>query len=92
MMILWVPVLGHDQVLKEPGQPMDHGHHILAAWHREGASITEVILYVDHQHHVAVNQFYTHSLILTHYRQPISSRTPNHSPAWRAVGPAVPIS
>jgi hypothetical protein len=39
---------------------MDHGHHVLAAGHREGASITEVILYVDHQEHIAVNQLNTH--------------------------------
>ena len=56
-----MPVLGKDHMLKEPGHPMDHRHHILAARYREGASITEVILYVDHQQHIAVNQLYTHS-------------------------------
>ena len=66
MMILRMPVLGHDHMAKEPGQPMDYGDHVLAARHREGPSITEVVLYVDHQQHIAVNQFYSHLLILTH--------------------------
>src|ERR1700677_3898923 len=61
MMIWWMPILGHDQVAKERGHAMDHGNHLLAAGHGEGASITEVILYVDHQQHIAVNQLYTHS-------------------------------
>src|ERR1700677_2481093 len=62
MMILWMPVLGHDHVLKERSHPMDYGHHFLAARHREGASIAEVILHVDHQQHIPVNQLYTHFL------------------------------
>ena len=51
---------------KSAANPMDHRHHILAARHRERASIAEVILHVDHQQHIAVNQLYTHPLILTH--------------------------
>ena len=76
MMIPWVPILGHDQVAKERGNPMDHRHDVLAAWHREGASIAEVILHIDHQQHIAVNQLYTHSLILTHYRQQVFANAP----------------
>ena len=66
MMILWMPVLGHDHVAKQRSHPMDHRYHLLAPRNRERASITEVILHVDHQQHITVNQLYTHSLILTH--------------------------
>ena len=56
-MVLWVPVLGQNDMRKEAGDPMDDGNHFLAAWHRESTTVTEIILYIDHQQNVAVNRF-----------------------------------
>ena len=62
VMILWVPVLGQDHMREGGGNAMDHRHHVLAARDSKRASITEVILHVDHQQDITVSKLDRHLL------------------------------
>jgi len=53
-MVMWVPVLGDNDVCKAPGKPIYDGDHIAAAWHRKATSGTEIILDIDHDQHVGI--------------------------------------
>jgi hypothetical protein len=49
MVILWVPILGQNRMVKGAGNAVDHRHHLLTVRYGEGSPIAEVILYIDHQ-------------------------------------------
>jgi hypothetical protein len=62
VVILWVPILRQNRMAKGAGDAVDHRHHLLSAWYSEGASVTEVILYVNHQQNVAISNLHPHAL------------------------------
>src|ERR1700733_254617 len=82
MVILRVPILGQNRMAKGTRDAMDHRHHFLTARYREGAPITKVILYVDHQQNIAICNFYGHLLetiaLFCYPKQPLKVRPRKH--------------
>ena len=48
-----MPVLGHDDARKGPGEAIDGRHHGIAIGHAEAAAGAEIVLHVDDYEDVA---------------------------------------
>ncbi len=46
-MVRSVPILGQQDMVELPHQLVDDGHHLVAPFHRQGASGAEIVLHID---------------------------------------------